>query len=34
MAAYEAYLSGKLSDYDYPEEKVKEALASLPKVSV
>jgi tryptophan synthase beta chain len=33
MAAYEAYLSGKLTDYEYPEEKVKEALAHLPKVS-
>jgi tryptophan synthase beta chain len=32
MAAYEAYLSGKLQDYDYPEEKVKEALAHLPQV--
>ncbi|MBN1863182.1 MAG: TrpB-like pyridoxal phosphate-dependent enzyme [Dehalococcoidales bacterium] len=32
MAAYEAYLSGKLKDYDYPEEKVKEALAHLPQV--
>jgi tryptophan synthase beta chain len=32
MAAYEQYLSGKLSDYEYPAEKVKEALASLPKV--
>ncbi|MFH0768986.1 MAG: TrpB-like pyridoxal phosphate-dependent enzyme [Chloroflexota bacterium] len=32
MAAYESYLSGKLVDYAYPEEKVKEALASLPKV--
>jgi len=32
MAAYDAYLSGKLSDYAYPEEKVKEALASLPEV--
>jgi tryptophan synthase beta chain len=32
MAAYEAYLSGKLQDYEYPEEKVQEALASLPKV--
>ncbi len=32
MAAYEAYLSGKLQDYAYPEEKVKEALAHLPKV--
>jgi len=32
MAAYEAYLSGKLTDYAYPEEKVKEALAHLPHV--
>ena len=32
MAAYEAYLSGKLQDYEYPEDKVKEALAHLPKV--
>ncbi len=32
MGAYESYLSGKLADYEYPEEKVKEALASLPKV--
>ncbi|MFH1775717.1 MAG: TrpB-like pyridoxal phosphate-dependent enzyme [Chloroflexota bacterium] len=32
MAAYDSYLSGKLTDYDYPEAKVKEALASLPKV--
>jgi len=33
MAAYEAYLSGKLTDYEYPEEKVKEALTHLPEVS-
>ncbi len=32
MAAYDTYLSGKLTDYEYPEEKVKEALASLPNV--
>ena len=32
MAAYESYLSGKLTDYEYPEEKVKEALAHLPGV--
>jgi tryptophan synthase beta chain len=32
LAAYDAYLSGKLEDYAYPEEKVKEALASLPEV--
>jgi tryptophan synthase beta chain len=33
MAAYESYLSGKLTDYAYPEDKVKEALASLPEVT-
>ena len=33
MAAYEKYFAGELSDYAYPEEKVKEALAHLPKVS-
>ncbi len=32
LAAYDEYLSGKLQDYEYPEAKVKEALASLPKV--
>ncbi len=32
LGAYESYLSGKLEDYEYPEEKVKEALAQLPKV--
>ena len=32
LGAYEAYLSGKLEDYDYPEEKVKEAQAALPQV--
>jgi tryptophan synthase beta chain len=32
MHAYDAYLSGKLQDYEYPSEKVKEALADLPKV--
>ncbi|MBA7518498.1 Tryptophan synthase beta chain [subsurface metagenome] len=32
LAAYDEYLSGRLPDYEYPEEKVKEALAQLPKV--
>jgi tryptophan synthase beta chain len=32
MAAYDAYLSGKLEDYEYPEERVKETLSHLPKV--
>lgn len=30
MAAYDAYLSGKLEDYEYPEEKIKAALDHLP----
>jgi len=34
LGAYESYLSGKLEDYVYPEEKVKEALAHLPQVSM
>jgi tryptophan synthase beta chain len=32
MAAYEAYLSGKLQDYAYPEDMVKEALKLLPEI--
>jgi tryptophan synthase beta chain len=32
LAAYDEYLSGRLKDYEYPEEKVKEALTHLPKV--
>ena len=32
LSAYEAYLAGKLQDYEYPEEKVREALTHLPKV--
>jgi len=32
LAAYDAYFAGKLKDYTYPEEKIKEALKDLPKV--
>ncbi len=32
MAAYDAYFSGKLEDFEYPAEKVKESLAHLPVV--
>lgn len=32
LAAYDQFLSGKLEDYAYPEEKVREALATLPRV--
>ena len=34
LAAYDEYLSGRMQDYAYPEEKVKEALKHLPKVSI
>jgi tryptophan synthase beta chain len=34
MVAYDAYLSGALEDYEYPEEKIKESLERLPKVSL
>jgi tryptophan synthase beta chain len=33
MGAYEAYLSGKLEDYEYPAEAVKASLEKLPQVS-
>jgi tryptophan synthase beta chain len=32
MSAYEAYLAGKLQDYEYPQEKIEDALKELPKV--
>jgi tryptophan synthase beta chain len=34
MTAYDDYLGGKLVDYEYPAEKVRESLAHLPKVTV
>jgi tryptophan synthase beta chain len=34
MAAFDAYFAGKLEDFEYPAEKVKESLALLPKVAV
>lgn len=33
MAAYDAFLRGELVDYEYPEEKVAEALEKIPVVS-
>ena len=33
MTSYEAYFAGKLEDYEYPAEKVKESLRHLPKVT-
>ena len=32
LGAYEKYLTGQLEDYDYPKEKVEEALKQLPKI--
>lgn len=32
LSAYDAYLSGKLEDYEYPMEKIKEALKKVPKI--
>jgi tryptophan synthase beta chain len=32
LAAYESFFAKKLEDYEYPEEKIKEALKDLPKV--
>jgi tryptophan synthase beta chain len=33
LAAYEAFLAGRLQDYEYPAEKIEEALRGLPKVT-
>lgn len=33
LSSYEAYMAGKLEDYEYPIEKVQEALKHLPKIS-
>ncbi len=32
LGAYDAYLSGKLEDYDHPEEAIAASIARLPKV--
>lgn len=32
LGAYADYMGGKLQDYEYPEAKIKEALAKLPKI--
>ena len=34
LSAYEAFLNGKLEDYEYPAEAVQTAMAELPKVSM
>ncbi|MFC2026278.1 TrpB-like pyridoxal phosphate-dependent enzyme [Chloroflexota bacterium] len=33
MSAYQAYLGGKLVDYEYPKEAIEEAMAGLPEVA-
>lgn len=32
MTAYQAYLSGQLKDYEYPEEAIRSAMMNLPEV--
>jgi tryptophan synthase beta chain len=32
MSAYDDYLAGNLVDHDYPEEKVREAMARVPEI--
>jgi tryptophan synthase beta chain len=32
MAAYERYLSGEMTDFDLPQERIDAALASLPAI--
>jgi tryptophan synthase beta chain len=34
MAAYDAYFSGKLEDFEYPEAAIKDSLSHLPKVEL
>src|ERR1700690_35865 len=34
LSAYEAFLNGKLEDFEFPVEAVKAAMAELPKVSI
>jgi tryptophan synthase beta chain len=32
LSSYDEYLSGRLADYEYPEENIKAALSTLPKI--
>ena len=34
LSAYQAYFKGELKDYEYPAEKIKEALKQLPDVDI
>ena len=31
LSAYDNYLSGKLEDFEYPDEKIKEAISKIPR---
>jgi tryptophan synthase beta chain len=33
LASYDAFLSGELEDYDYPEEKIAAAMANVPVIA-
>jgi hypothetical protein len=33
MASYDKYFAGELTDYEHPEEMIREALAHLPAVA-
>jgi tryptophan synthase beta chain len=33
MAAYEQYFSGTMQDFEYPEDKIREAMAKIPKIA-
>jgi tryptophan synthase beta chain len=32
MASYDAYLDGKLEDFEYPEDAIKKSMENLPKL--
>jgi tryptophan synthase beta chain len=32
MSAYDAFYSGQLVDYEYPDELIKEAIGRIPKI--
>ncbi|MBZ0275345.1 MAG: TrpB-like pyridoxal-phosphate dependent enzyme, partial [Anaerolineae bacterium] len=32
MSAYDAYLSGQLTDYEYPQAEIDAAIAALPQI--
>jgi len=32
MGSYDAYLDGKLVDFEYPEEDIKKSMENLPKI--